>query len=96
MPNLYRTDYTQIYGYMTSNPDSDYYGTGQYYYEAPLMQTAIMKGYKWDVYPVGLGMAADYDFMDRMARIAGTAKDGIAYRSSGDPDQYEQALAKNL
>ncbi len=94
VPNLYRTDYNTIFGYVTSNPHGDYYGNGQYYYEAPLMQAAIMKADKWDLYPVGLGMAADYNFMDRMARIAGTANKGLAYRSSGDPDQYEQALGK--
>jgi hypothetical protein len=94
VPNLYRTDYNEIFAYMTAYPSGDYYANGQYYYEAPLMQAAIMKSDKWDVYPVGLGMAADYNFMDRMARIAGTAKDGAAYRSSGDPDEYETALGK--
>jgi len=94
VPNLYRSDYNDIFGYMTAFPSTEYYGSGQYYYEAPLMQAAIMKSDKWDLYPVGLGMAADYNFMDRMARIAGTAKDGLAYRSSGDPDEYEQALGK--
>lgn len=94
VPNTYRTDYKEIYAYTEAKPSSEYYKTGQYYYEAPLMQAAIMKSDKWDVYPVGLGMATDYDFMDRMARISGTAKAGQAYRSSGDPDEYEQALAK--
>ena len=46
----------------------------------------------WSVYPVGIGFGTDYDFMDRIARIGGTAEGGQATRGSGNPALYEESL----
>ena len=60
---------------------------------AALMQGAKLQSNKVDVYPVGIGLGADYDFMDRLARIGGTADvNGQATRGSGNPAEYEQRL----
>ncbi|MDX1965105.1 MAG: vWA domain-containing protein [Pirellulales bacterium] len=93
VPNLYRTPQSTIDNYRTNNPSGEFYNNYAYWYDAPLMQTAQMKGEKWDVYPVGLGVAADYAFLDKMARIGGTADAaGQAPRGTGDPAAYEAVL----
>jgi hypothetical protein len=52
-----------------------------------------MQGDNWNIYAVALGLGADYDFMDRMARQGNTADDdGQAPRTSGDPSAYETEL----
>lgn len=93
VPNLYETPDSQIDTYISKNPDADYYSNGQYWCDAALMQSAAMQGKKWQVYPVGLGLGTDYGFMDRMARLGGTADDrGQSTRGSGNPAEYEQRL----
>ena len=53
----------------------------------------MMNTGKWKLYPVPLGLGADQDFMNRMARMGGTADDlGQAATSSGDPSAYETEL----
>ena len=42
------------------------------------------------IYPVGIGLGTDYNFMDRMARVSGTDKAGLSPRGSGNPADYEQ------
>jgi hypothetical protein len=73
--------------------------SGSYVYErqAAMMQTTMMRGNNWYLYPVGVGLDCDYDFMDRMARMGATGdKDtGQAPRGSGDPSVY-QALMTQL
>jgi len=60
-----------------------------------LMQTMKMHTDRVEVYPVGVGLGTDYDFMDRMARAGGTAgADGRSPRSSGDPAEYEKILTE--
>jgi hypothetical protein len=50
---------------------------------------------KVDVYPVGIGLGADYDFMDRAARLGGTGgADGQSPRGSGNPAEYESVLTE--
>ena len=41
--------------------------------DAAMMQTTQMQGENWTIYAVALGLGADYDFMDRMARMGSTA-----------------------
>jgi hypothetical protein len=45
-----------------------------------------------EVYPVGMGMGTDYDFLDRMARIANTDVGGLSPRGSANPAEYEDVL----
>ena len=49
----------------------------------------------WYLYPVGLGLGTDYDFMDRLARQGDTANDnGESPRGSGNPAEYEQRMTE--
>jgi Flp pilus assembly protein TadG len=68
---------------------------GDYSYEknAALMRTSTMRGDNWFVYAAGIGLACDYDFMDRVARMGLTADpQGQCPRGSGDPLIYETKL----
>ena len=59
------------------------------------MQAARMDADNWDMFAVGMGLGADYDFMDRLARMGGTANgDGQSPRGSGNPAEYEQRLTE--
>jgi hypothetical protein len=61
------------------------------------MQANTMNSGHWKLYALALGLAADYDFMDRMARMGGTADDnGHAPTTSGDPSTYETEMTALL
>jgi hypothetical protein len=93
VPNAYQTSASSIDQYMLNNANDDFYGGGYYWLDAPLMEAASMKGKNWQVYPVGIGLGTDYGFMDRIARMGGTANvDGQSARGSGNPAEYEQRL----
>jgi Flp pilus assembly protein TadG len=94
VPNLYSSSAATIKAFIGSHADlHDFYNNGAYWCDAALMQVALMKADHWDVYPVGVGLGTDYDFMDRMARMGGTADgNGHSPRGSGNPAQYEQTL----
>jgi Flp pilus assembly protein TadG len=94
MPNLYSSDTNEINAFIGSSPNrQEFYNNGAYWYDAALMQSAIIQNNKWSLYPVGIGLGTDYDFMDRMARLGGTAdQHGQSPRSSGNPAEYEQRL----
>jgi Flp pilus assembly protein TadG len=95
VPNQFVSSTAEIDDFMQQNPDSNYYGNGAYWYDAALMQAVDMNLRKWAVYPVGLGLGTDYDFMDRMARGGGTAdEEGKSSRGSGNPAEYEQRLTE--
>ncbi|QDU98259.1 TadG family pilus assembly protein [Lignipirellula cremea] len=96
-PNLYESDKDLIDGYSEKNGSADFYGGGYYWYDAPLMQSALMQADHWRVFPVGIGLGADYTFMDRLARMGGAANDkGESARGSGNPAEYEQRLTEIL
>ncbi|MBN2580787.1 MAG: VWA domain-containing protein [Pirellulales bacterium] len=94
MPNLYSSKNKVIDDYINHSPDrQEYYNNGAYWCNAALMQAAIIQGKKWSLYPVGVGLGTDYDFMDRMARLGGTADEhGQSPRGTGNPAEYEQRL----
>lgn len=93
-PNLYVSSASQINTYAQNNPSDNFYG-GSYPRDASLMQTSLMQGDHWSLYPVGIGLGCDYGFMDRMARMGSTANnDGQSPRGSGNPADYEQRLAE--
>ncbi|MCC7086370.1 MAG: VWA domain-containing protein [Pirellulales bacterium] len=95
MPNLKTSSGSTISSYRSSNPSGNYYGgSSNYNQDAALMQADTMNSGRWKMYPVPLGLAADSDFMDRMARMGGTANDnGESPHSSGDPSEYENELS---
>src|SRR5262249_24877791 len=85
--HLQKSSNSTIASYRTSYPSSNYYGGGSDYpSDAALMQADTMNSGHWKLYALALGLAADYNFMDRMARMGGTADDnGHAPTTSGDP-----------
>jgi hypothetical protein len=95
VPNLYQSNNNNIDRYILQNPDSNFYANGAYWCDAALMQSSLMQKDHWYLYPVGVGLGCDYDFMDRMARIGGTANsNGQSPRGSGNPAEYEQKLTE--
>jgi len=92
LPNDFESDEEDISTYLTDNSNSNFYGGGYNWLDAPLMQTRIMSRKGWQVYPVGVGFGTDYEFMDRLARMGGTAISGQSLRGSGNPALYEQRL----
>jgi len=93
IPNLYSSSSAEISAYRTNFPSSNYYGNSNAK-DAPLMQTSIMQRNRWSVYPVGIGLECNYDFMDRMARMGETDKNGQGPRGSGNPAEYEARLVE--
>jgi hypothetical protein len=97
VPNLYDSSaYANptIGGYIGAHPSSDFYASDNYR-NTSLIQTSMMQGKHWQVFPVGIGLGTDYDFMDRMARMGMTAdKDGQGPRGSGNPGDYEARLSQ--
>jgi Flp pilus assembly protein TadG len=93
MPNLYSSSATAISSYRTSYPSSNFYGSANAK-DAPLMQASMMQRDHWYLYPVGIGLDCDYSFMDRMARMGETDKNGQGPRGSGNPADYEARLTE--
>jgi len=76
----------------SSDDPQEFYNNGAYWCDAPLMQAAIVRNDKWDLYPVGIGLGTNYDFMDRMARLGGTANDdGESPRAAAIPPNTNNA-----
>jgi hypothetical protein len=95
MPNIWQSGSAEINTYIASNPSGDYYGTGYDWYNSVLMQAAQFKAEKGEVYPVGMGLGADFGFMDRIARISKTDEGtGMSPRPPGNPAVYEAALTE--
>ena len=77
----------------SAHPSDDFYGSSDTHKNAALMQCMDMQAQKWHIFPVGIGLGTDYDFMDRTARMGGTSnQDGQSPRGSGNPAEYEQRL----
>jgi hypothetical protein len=92
IPNIYQSSSSSVSNYMSSHPDSDFYPSSDMSYNTVLMQSSIIQSNKGHLYGVGMGLGADYDFMDRIDRIANTDVNGASPRGSGNPAQYEQRL----
>jgi hypothetical protein len=93
VPNLVQSPVANIDQYMTDHPNSEWYGGGYYWLDAPLMQADEIRRSSWWLYPVGIGLGTDYNFMDKMARLGDTADDsGQSARGSGNPAEYEERL----
>lgn len=97
MPNLWESDAAEIDDYISANSNSDYYATGYDWLNAPLIQASRFNLQdEGQMFSVGMGLGADYDFLDRMARTAVTAEGGVSPRGSGNPAQYEATLIQTL
>ena len=94
-PNEWQSSDAEINGYIAANPDADFYAGASPWLNAPLMQAARFADDESDLHSIGIGLGADYDFLDRMARLAGTADDaGLAPRGPTNPDEYEDVLTE--
>jgi Flp pilus assembly protein TadG len=96
MPNLYQSSNSTISTYESQHPGANFYGGSSFYpQDAALMQTSMVRGDNWYLYPVGIGLGCDYDFMDRMARTGATAnQSGQSPRGTGNPAVYETVLTQ--
>jgi Flp pilus assembly protein TadG len=91
--NLKTSSNNTISSFRSSNPNGDWYGDDPES-DAALMQSAMMQGDKWRVFSIAFGSGADFGFMDRLARMGGTADDeGLAPRTSGNPALIEGELS---
>ena len=97
VPNEWQTGTAEMNTYMTANPNPDYYAQNVPWVNAPLIQAARMSEEDTDLHSIGIGIGADYGFLDRMARLSGTADaDGKAARGPINPDEYEARLTEIL
>lgn len=96
VPNINSSNLTTVSNYITANPSTNYYSStsGNLPYNSVLMQAAQSKPSGLQLFPVGTGLGADYDFLDRTARLNGTAKNGSAPRGTGNPASYEATLTQ--
>jgi Putative Tad-like Flp pilus-assembly len=97
-PNVADSPLGEIEQFIQNVADpSDFYSSGAAPLNAALAKVAELKANKIHVFPVGVGAGADYDFMDRAARIGGTADAaGQSPRGSGNPADYELRLKKTF
>jgi Flp pilus assembly protein TadG len=94
MANLKSSSDGQVGAYRNANPNSDWYGGGSYVADAALMQASSMELGHWKVFSVGIGAGTDFGFMDRIARMGGTANDnGEAPHTTGNPISYETEMS---
>jgi hypothetical protein len=94
-PNLTQSDPADVSDYVTANPNADFYSPASAPHDAALMQATEMQLSQWQVFGVGIGLGTDYNFMDRLARVGGTANDaGQSPRGSGNPAEYEDRTAE--
>lgn len=93
VPNVWMASDAEIGAEQSQNPSSDYYDSSYLWYNAALMQTSKFQRLdKGKLYPVGMGLGADLNFMDRLARMAKTDKGGLSPRGAGNPAEYEERL----
>lgn len=97
MPNSWDMEQTVLDDYISSNGNANFYPTGYDWFNSVLAQTQqFYKDQRGKLYSVGMGLGTDYDFMDRIARIASTDSNGLSPRGTGNPAQYEQQLINTL
>jgi hypothetical protein len=93
LPTTYISSPDEIDAHRSTEPSPDYYADGAYWLDAPLVLAAKLRAQRWRLYPIGLSPATDNDFIDRLARLGGTAdSSGHAPRASGNPAEHEQRL----
>lgn len=92
VPNVWQSTNATIDNYVSANPNGDYYSSVYPWYNSVLMQAAQMNQEKTLLFPVGVGLGCDYNFMDRISRMNKTDVGGQSPRGSGNPAEYEQRL----
>ncbi|MEZ6067518.1 MAG: VWA domain-containing protein [Planctomycetaceae bacterium] len=92
VPNQWSSSSSTVSSYMAGSGSGEFYGSDYIWYNACLMQAGQCSSKNVTLYPIGMGLGTDYDFMDRMARLAGTDEAGQSVRGSGNPAEYEERL----
>jgi Flp pilus assembly protein TadG len=93
VPNVADTSLTQsqVSSYIAAHPSSYYYNTSaKWMYDACLIETAELQSSNWCLYPVGIGLSTDSDFMNRLSHMGGSTSD--APTPSGNPAEYESVV----
>ena len=97
IPNAWTTDEAAVASYRSTLPAEqagEFYQAGATWLNAPLMHTERWREIGKTI-PIGMGLAADHDYADRLARLADTAdEDGSSARTSGNPARYENELRR--
>lgn len=101
IPNIKQSSNGTINNFTNLNT-GEWFSSGSYVNErnAVLMQISQMQALGWKTYAVGIGLGADRNLMDRMARMAGTAKQNpldpagprISPYANGNPADYQTRL----
>lgn len=94
IPNAWQSTQADVDKYALQNPSPDFYDPAYVWLNAPLVQAALANSERTKSYMTAMGMGTDYDFMNRMARMAGTDDGGKIPRGSGNPADYEQRLTE--
>lgn len=95
VPNVWLSTAADIAKEQGANPSADYYDPAYLWYNGPLMQTSLFQRLDHGkLFPVGMGMGADLNFMDRLARMSVTDDGGQSPRGAENPALYEQELTK--
>ncbi|VAX42305.1 hypothetical protein MNBD_PLANCTO02-1880, partial [hydrothermal vent metagenome] len=92
VPNAWQADPDDISQYMADNPDADYFDSDYIWLNSTLTHAAKFNLDKGMLFGVGMGLGANYDFLDRFARMSGTDQNGQSPRGSGNPAEYEARL----
>lgn len=93
-PNLTNSSSRDVSDYIRDSDSQDFYSGNKTTHNGPLVAAGKMNDEHWKVFPVGIGLGTNYDFMDRMSRVGGSAdENGQGPRGSGNPAEYEKRLA---
>jgi hypothetical protein len=93
-PNDWVSNTSTVQAYaLANNSSGNFYNNGGTWLDAALMESHMMEAEGFDVWPIGIGLGTNYDFMDRLGRLGGTAdNNGQSPRGSGNPAEYEERL----
>ncbi len=92
VPNAWISSSSDINQHIANNPNADFYGSDFVWLNSALMQADLVQGENDVLHSVGVGLGADYDFLDRMSRFSGTDVGGHSQQGSGNPAEYEQVM----
>ncbi|NNJ27423.1 hypothetical protein LzC2_35260 [Planctomycetes bacterium LzC2] len=97
VPNAWTTEESEVAAYRTTLEEDDaaeFYAAGATWLNAPLMHASKWKS-EGKTIPIGMGLGADHEYADRMARLSNTAdSSGSSPRTSGNPAMYESELRR--
>ena len=97
MPNAWEMPPAEMDTYIADNTSDSFYPVGYDWFNSVLVQThQFQDTQRGKLFGVGMGLGADYDFMDRISRIASTDLNGQSLRGSANPAEFEESLIDML